>query len=101
NISKRFSKIYTTISLNSGYSYAIGLQVRNDIMQEVRSRNFNVSPSINTRIARKIEVDYSMNYSLYAQGTQSYKNTNQQQTHKLKTTYNPIEKWFIFASLNY
>lgn len=101
NISKRFSKIYTTISLNSGYSYAIGLQVRNDIMQEVRSRNFNVSPSINTRIARKIEVDYSMNYSLYAQGTQTYKNTNQQQTHKLKTTYNPIEKWFIFASLNY
>ena len=60
-----------------------------------------LSPSVSTRIARKVEIDYSLHYNQSRQRSLSYTNSNHQQTHAFRVRYNPIEKWFVYANFDY
>ena len=101
SVSKRFSALFTNVSLRSGYTYSTGMLMRNGVKQEMNNQGFSLSPSINTRIARKVEIDYSLHYNQNKQSSQSYTNSNRQQTHALKVQFNPVEKWFVYAGFDY
>ncbi len=100
NARKVISAIGTSLSLQSNYSFSTGTQIRQGIKTDINTNSFSVTPNLKTQIAR-LEISYSINYSLSSQKATNYTTTYHQQSHVISLSYNPIDALVIYSSMDY
>ena len=101
NASKVFSAIGTTLKLYSSYGISSGVQIRQGIKTDINSTNFRISPNVNTRISKHLEISYSFDYSLSSQQAVNFTTTYHQQSHNISVSYNPVEALIIYGNMDF
>jgi hypothetical protein len=100
-VTKVISAIGTKLNLNSSYGISSGVQIRQGIKTDINSTNFRISPDVNTRISKHLEISYSFDYSLSSQQAVNFTTTYHQQSHNISVSYNPVEALIIYGNMDF
>jgi len=100
-VSKNIRDISTSFSLGANYGVSYSKQMRQGVEYNVNSNSFSVTPNVHTQIVKRLEINYSMNYSQSTMNTTNLSTIYHQQTHGLNLSYNPIDAIVINGSMSY
>jgi len=101
NLSKVIRSIATSFSLSASYDISTGQLIRQGVKTAIEGNSLTVSPSINTVIAKKVELNYIMSYSKNMQSSINFKNVYRNQLHRLNLTYNSLKSLIVYTSFEY
>jgi len=100
-VEKGIRPISTKIALRASYSSSTSQQLRQGVKIDINSNYLSLSPRVETRIAKKITINYSLQYGASGVYGTNLSSKRHQQQHYMRMEYNLFSGMYVYCTMNY